>query len=83
MCYVEKVNKPIKISVPSTITLRKPQLFKPSMIDLPIVIRVSPLDFLDFVDKKITGEVGEIDIIFTSDHKDMTFLLYMNQPRSM
>ena len=30
-----------KISIPSTITIEKPHLFKPCMIELPIVIRVS------------------------------------------
>ena len=32
------------ISVPSTITLEKPHLFKSGMIELPIVIILSPLD---------------------------------------
>ena len=41
-----------KNSVRSTITLEKPHLFEPSMIELPIVVRVSPLDFLDKLDKE-------------------------------
>ena len=70
-------------SVPSTFTLEKPFLLQPSMIELLIVVRVLPLDFLDTVDKNITEEVEEINIIFTSDFKDMTFSHYMAQPRSM
>ena len=72
-----------KISVPSTITQEKPHLFKPSMIELPIVIRVSPIDFQDTFDKNITEEVDEIDILFTSDLDDITFSLHMDQPKSM
>ena len=72
-----------KISVPSTITLEKPHLFKLSMIEVPIVIRVSPLDFLDTFDRNIKNEVDEIVIIFISDLKDVTFTRYMTQPRSM
>ena len=53
------------------------------MIELPIVIRVSPIDFLDTVDKSITEGVDEIDIIFTSDPHDITFSHYMDQPKSM
>ena len=72
-----------KISILSTITLEKPHLFKPSMIELPIVIRVSPLDFLDTFDRNIKDEVDEIVMIFVSDLKDMTFSHYMAQPKSM
>ena len=72
-----------KIYVPSTFALVEPHLFKPSMIDSPIAMRVSPLDFLDTIDKNITEEVDEIDIIFTSDLDDITFSHYMAQPKSM
>ena len=73
-----------KISVPSMITLREPHLFKPSLIELPIEVGVSSLDFLDQFDKEgILGEVDEINIIFISDLKDMTFSHYMDQPKSM
>ena len=72
-----------EISILSTITLEKPHLFKPCMIELPIVIRVSPLEFLDTVDRNINNEVDEINIIFISDLKDMTFSHYMTQPKSM
>ena len=72
-----------RISVPNTITLEKPHLFQPGLIDLPIVIRVSPLDFLDTVENNTTEEVDEIDIIFTSDLNDSTFSHYMTQPKSM
>ena len=72
-----------KISVPSIITLEKPHLFKPSMIELPIVIRVSCLDFLDTFDRNINNEVDELNIIFISDLDDMKFSHYMDQPKSM
>ena len=72
-----------KSSVPSTITLEKSHLFKPIMIEIPIVIRVSPVDFLDTFDRNINNEVDEINIIFISSLKDMTFSHYMTQPKSM
>ena len=72
-----------KTSVPNTTTLEKPHLFKPSMIEISIVIRVSPLDFLETVHYNIIEEVGEINITFTSDLKDMTFAHYITQTRSM
>ena len=72
-----------KISVPSTMTLEEPHLFKPSMIELPIVTRVSPLDFIDTVDKNRTAEVDEIIRIFISELKDMTFSHYIDQQKSM
>ena len=84
MCYVEKKDVLVnKISVPSAVTLERPHLFKSSKIDLPIVIRVSALDFPDTVDKNITEEVDEINIIFISDLNDITFSQYMTQPKSM
>ena len=73
----------IKISVPSTIILEKPHLFKPSMIELPIVIRVSPFDFLDTFGRNINNEVDEINIVFISNLVDITFSHYMAQPKSM
>ena len=73
-----------KNSVPSPIALQKPQLFKPSLIDLPIEVGVSPLDFLDTFDRNcINDEVDEINVIFISDFKDMTFSHYMVQPKSL
>ena len=72
-----------KISVPSTITLEKPYLFKASTIEIPLVVRVSPVDFLDTFGRNINNEVDEIDIIFLSNLKDMTFSHYMAQPKSM
>ena len=71
------------ISVPSIITREKPHLFKPSMIELPIVIRVSPLEFVDTFIRNINNEVDEINIIFISDLKDLTFSHYIAQPKSM
>ena len=72
-----------KISFPSTITLEKPHLFKPSMIEVHIVIGVSPLEFLDTLGRNIKNEFDEIVIIFISDLKDMTFSRFMTQPRLM
>ena len=72
-----------KISVPSIIILEKSYLFKPCMIELPIVIRVSPLDTLDTAHKNIKEEIDELNIIFTSHLKDSTFSHYMNQPNAL
>ena len=73
-----------KISVPSTITLQKTYLFKPSMIQLPIVVRVPSLDFLDTFDRScINDEVDEINIMIKSDLDDITFSHYMTQPKSV
>ena len=80
-----KINEVLinEISVPSKVTLEKPHLFKPSMVELPIVISVSPLIFLDTFDRNINNEVDEINIIFITDLKDMTISHYMAQPKSM
>ena len=72
-----------KISVPSTITLEKPHLFKPCMVELPIVIRLSPFDFLDTFDRNMNNGNDEINILFIFDLKIITLSHYMNQPRSM
>ena len=73
-----------KLSVSSTITVQKPYLFGPSMFELPLVVRVSPLDFPDTFDRScIKDELDERNIIFTSDLKDVTFSQYMAQPNSM
>ena len=72
-----------EISVLSTITPEKPHLFKPSMIELPKVVRVSSLDFFDLFDRNINNEVDEIFIIFISDLKDIELSHYMDQPKSM
>ena len=71
------------ISVPSSITLEKAHLFKLSMIEIPIVIGVSPYDSLVTFDRNINNEVDEINLIFTSDLKNMTFSHYMAQPKSI
>ena len=71
------------ISTPSTFTLEKPHLFRPSMIELPIVIRVSALDFPYRFDGNIKDEAHEINIKFVSNFEDMTFSLYLTQPKSM
>ena len=42
-----------KISVPNTILLEKARLFKRSMIELPVVVRVSTPDFIDTFDRII------------------------------
>ena len=85
VCVMWKKNDVLvnKISVPSTITLGKPHLFKPCMLELQIKIRVSPLDFLDTFDRNINNEVDEINIIFISDLKDITYFQCMYQPKSM
>ena len=72
-----------KVSVPSTITLEKPHMFKSSMIELPLVVVVSPLDFPDTFDRNRNNEVNEINKIFKSNLKDVTFFHYMDQPKSM
>ena len=72
-----------KISVPSTITLQKPHLLKPIVIELPIEVIVTTLDFLDTVDRILKDEVDEIDIIFITDPKEMTFSHYMARPKPM
>ena len=71
-----------KVSVPNTILLEKARLFKRSMIELPVVVRVSTPDFLDTFDRIIINEVDEIKILFISDLKDITFFHYMDQPNS-
>ena len=53
------------------------------MIELPAVIRMSPLDFLDTFDMNINNEVDEIKKIIISDLKDIKFSHYMAQPKSM
>ena len=53
------------------------------MIELPIVIRVSPLDFLDSFDRNINNQVDEINLIFISDLDDITFSHSLTQPKSM
>ena len=73
-----------KISVPSTIPLQKPNLFKPSLIGLPIEVRVPSFGFLDTFDSDcINEEIDEKNIAFTSDLKDMSLSHYMAQPKSM
>ena len=85
VCVMWKKNDVLinKISVPSTFTLEKPHLLKSSMIELSIVVQVSPLDFLDTFERNINNEVDEIKINFISDRKDITFFHYMGQPKSM
>ena len=75
VCVKWKKNEVLinKIPVSIKVTLEKPRLFKPSMVELPLVIRVSPLDFLDTFDRNIKNEVDEINMKFISDLKDMTF----------
>ena len=72
-----------KISVTSTLTLEKHHLFEPSTNELLLVIRVSPLVSLDTFDRDVNNEVDEINKIFKSALKDMTFSHYMAQPKPM
>ena len=85
ICFMWKKNDVLinKISVPSTSTLEKPYFFKSSMIELPKVVRVSCLDFLDTFAKSKNNEVDEINIIFLSDLKDISFFHYTAQPKSL
>ena len=53
------------------------------MIELPIVKGVPPIDFLDTFDRNINNEVVEINMIFISDLKKLTFSHYMAQLKSM
>ena len=76
VCVMWKKNDVVlnNISVPNAITLQKPHLFEPSLIELPIEVRVPSLDFLDTFDINCTNnEVYEIVRIFISDLKDLTF----------
>ena len=71
-----------KISVPSVIEIRKPHLFEPSIIELPIMLKISAYDYLDQFNKEcVNDEVDEIDIIIISDLNDITFFHYMDQPK--
>ena len=86
VCVMWKKNDMLKnnISVPCTITFQKTHMFKPSMVELPIFVRVSSLDFLDTFDRNCTNdELDEVNIIFISDLKDLTLSHYIDQPRSM
>ena len=73
-----------KISVPCIITHHKPHLFKPSIIELIEIERVQPIDFLDTFNRNcINYEVDEINIIFISDLKNLTFFHCMSQPKRL
>ena len=86
VCVMWKKNDVLinKISVPSKITIQKPHLFKPTLIEVPIVERVPPFDFPDTFDRNcINDEVVGINIIFISYLEDIKFSHYMTQPKSM
>ena len=72
-----------KISVPSTNTLGKPHLLKLSLFELPIVVRISPLNFLNIFDRHINNEVDQIIKLFISNLEDITLFNYMDQPKSL
>ena len=73
-----------KTFVSSTITIQKPYLFEPSLIELPIVLRVPAVDFLDTFDRScINDEVDEFNLIFIPDLDDITFSHYMAPPKSL
>ena len=73
-----------KISIPSEIKIRKSRLFEPSIIEVPIMLKISAYEYLDQFNKEcVNGEVDEIDIVFISDFDDITFFYYMDQPKSM
>ena len=77
------VNNAVDQAVTGGSLRQKPHLFRPCIIELSEVIRVSPLDYLDTFDRNIKNEIDEIVIIFISDLKDMTVSHYMAQPKSM
>ena len=74
-----------KISVPHTITLRRTDMFKPVMFEIPIYVDVSKREFQDVVDRNCIHNTisDEIDIIFISNLKETTLQHYMKQPRSI
>ena len=74
-----------KISVPRTITLRRTDMFKPDIFEIPIYVKVSEREFLDIVDRNCAYNIisDEMDIILISKLKEITLQHYMKQPRSM
>ena len=74
-----------KISVPRTITLRRTDMFKPDIFEIPIYVKVSEREFLDIVDRNCAYNIisDEMDTIFISKLKEITLEHYMKQPRSM
>ena len=60
-----------KMSIPRTITLQRPHMFKPDMFEIPIYVKVSEREFLDIVDRNCAYNIRskEIDIIFRSKLK--------------
>ena len=74
-----------KIIIPRTITLRRTDIFKPDMFEIPIYVKVSDCEFLDVVDRNFAYNTisDEIVIIFISKLEEMTLQHYMKQPRSM
>ena len=55
------------------------------MFKIPIYVKVTEREFLDFVDRNCVYNTisDEIDIIFISKLREMTLQHYMKQPRSM
>ena len=79
ICVIWKKDDVIlnKISVPSVIKIRKPRLFEPNLIELPIMLKIPASDCLDQFSKEcVNDEVDEIDIIFISNLNDITFSSY-------
>ena len=73
-----------KISIPSILKNRKPHLFEPNKIELPIMLKIPAYDFLDQFKKEcVNDKVDEINIIIISDLNDITFLHYIDQSNSM
>ena len=64
MCYMEKNDIIInKNSIPNIIKLRKPHLFEPNMIGLPIMLKIPAYDFPDQFNKECINEkVDEINM---------------------
>ena len=73
-----------KFSVLSTFSVESAIPNNPSMIELPIVLRVPAYYILDQFDKGcVLDEVNQIDIVIVSDLNDNSFTHYMIQPKSM
>ena len=72
-----------KISVPRIITLEKRYMGMSNIIGIPIVEKVTLVDYLDTFYSFMNSVVDEMNIIFLSDLKDITFFHYKDQPKSM
>ena len=74
-----------RISVPRTKTLRRTDVFKPDMFEIPIYVEVSKREFQDIVHRNCIYIIisDEIDKIIISKRKELTLQHYMKHPRSI